>query len=121
MSFGALEKASLDTNFFNRPGVIFTASSGDYGYASGVQFPSNSAYVTAVGGTSLTLDGNGKRVSETAWSGTGSGCSAFVPKPAWQTDAGCPMRTVADIAAVAGEKEESVGQWIVVRRRSGCR
>jgi subtilase family serine protease len=35
-----------------------------------------------------------------AWSGTASGCSAVAPKPAWQTDKGCTMRTVADVAAV---------------------
>jgi hypothetical protein len=55
--------------------------------------------VTAVGGTSLTRS-NGV-YSETAWSGAGSGCSAYVPKPTWQKDTGCSRRTVADVAAVA--------------------
>jgi beta-glucosidase len=55
-----------------------------------------------VGGTSLTKTGTGARGwSETAWSGTGSGCSAYEPKPAWQTDTGCSGRTVNDVAAVA--------------------
>ena len=31
----------------------------------------------------------------------GSGCSAYDPKPAWQTDTGCAKRTVADVSAVA--------------------
>jgi len=31
----------------------------------------------------------------------GSGCSAYDPKPSWQTDTGCTRRTVADVAAVA--------------------
>ena len=35
------------------------------------------------------------------WSGAGSGCSAYEPKPAWQHDTGCAKRTVADVAAVA--------------------
>jgi subtilase family serine protease len=35
------------------------------------------------------------------WSGAGSGCSAYITKPSWQTDAGCSKRTVADVAAVA--------------------
>lgn len=35
------------------------------------------------------------------WAGTGSGCSAFEPKPTWQADAGCANRTVTDVAAVA--------------------
>jgi subtilase family serine protease len=57
--------------------------------------------VTAVGGTTLTLDGSGNRVSETAWSGSGSGCSAYEPKPSWQHDTGCARRTVADVSADA--------------------
>ncbi len=36
-----------------------------------------------------------------AWSGTGSGCSAYIPKPSWQQDVGCARRTVADVALVA--------------------
>ena len=31
----------------------------------------------------------------------GSGCSAWIAKPAWQHDPHCPMRTIADISAVA--------------------
>jgi subtilase family serine protease len=86
-----------DQSHFNHPGVMITASSGDSGY--GPQFPAASQYVTAVGGTSLTRVGS--VFSESAWSGAGSGCSAFVSKPAWQTDSGCPRRTIADVSAVA--------------------
>jgi subtilase family serine protease len=39
--------------------------------------------------------------TETTWSGAGSGCSAFITKPTWQTDTGCARRTVADVSAVA--------------------
>ncbi len=39
--------------------------------------------------------------SETAWSGAGSGCSAYETKPTWQHDPGCSRRTVADVSAVA--------------------
>ena len=82
---------------FNHPGVAITVSSGDNGY--GVEFPAASQYVTAVGGTTLTKSGG--TFTETVWSGAGSGCSAYVPKPSWQTDTGCSRRTVADVAAVA--------------------
>ena len=84
---------------FNHPGVAITVSSGDNGY--GVEFPAASQYVTAVGGTSLTTNADGSRASETAWSGAGSGCSAYIAKPSWQTDTGCSRRTVADVSAVA--------------------
>ena len=94
---------TIDAAHFNRPGVTFTASSGDGGYGGTTQYPASSAFLTAVGGTTLALNGSGSRASENTWARAGSGCSAFVPKPSWQTDGGCGMRTVADVAAVAGE------------------
>jgi subtilase family serine protease len=100
-SYGGSEfstETNADNQYFNHPGVVITASSGDGGY--GVEYPAASRYVTAVGGTSLTVNGN-QWVSETAWSGAGSGCSAYETKPAWQTDSGCSRRTVADVSAVA--------------------
>jgi hypothetical protein len=80
-------------------GVPITVSSGDSGY--GVEYPAASAHVTAVGGTSLKASSNARGWSESAWSGTGSGCSAYIPKPSWQHDVGCARRMVTDVAAVA--------------------
>jgi hypothetical protein len=80
--------------------VVITAGTGDYGY--GTAYPAASPYVTAVGGTTLTRDPATKRGwTETAWYGSGSGCSSFEPKPAWQHDSGCPDRTEADVSAFA--------------------
>ena len=90
--------ASYDGHF-NRPGVPITVSSGDAGY--GVEFPAASPYVTAVGGTTLTLNPDGTRAAESVWSGAGSGCSAYEAKPSWQTDTGCTRRSVADVSADA--------------------
>jgi hypothetical protein len=84
---------------WNITGVAVTVSSGDSGY--GVQFPASAKGVIAVGGTSLTLGTDGHRVSESAWSGGGSGCSKYIAKPTWQKDTGCTKRTVADVSAVA--------------------
>jgi subtilase family serine protease len=99
-SYGGAEFASEATDtFFNHPGVAVTASSGDSGF--GVEYPAASGFVTAVGGTSLRRAANARGWTETAWSGAGSGCSAFIAKPAWQADAGCAMRSVADVSAVA--------------------
>jgi hypothetical protein len=88
-----------ESRYFNHPGVMITASSGDNGY--GVEFPAASRYVTAVGGTTLSLNGDNTRSSETAWSGSGSGCSAYIAKPSWQTDPSCSRRAVADVSADA--------------------
>ncbi len=84
---------------YDHPGVAIVVSSGDDGY--GAQVPAVFNTVTAVGGTTLRLSANGSRESESAWPGAGSGCSAYVAKPAWQHDSSCGRRTVADIAAVA--------------------
>lgn len=100
-SYGGSEYSNEvnDQSHFNHPGIAITASSGDSGY--GVQFPAASRYVTAVGGTTLNKSSNSRGWSETVWSGAGSGCSAYVSKPSWQTDSGCSRRTVADVAADA--------------------
>jgi len=84
---------------FNQMGVPITFSSGDSGY--GVEYPAASQHVTAVGGTTLTLNSNNTRQNETVWSGAGSGCSTYEAKPTWQNDTGCSRRTVADVAADA--------------------
>jgi subtilase family serine protease len=93
-----------DTNYgkyYNHPGVAITVSSGDAGY--GAEYPASSQYVTAVGGTSLRSGGGSRGWTETAWSGAGSGCSAYNTKPSWQNLAttSCSRRAVADVSAVA--------------------
>ena len=93
-----------DSAYYDHPGVAVTAAAGDSGY--GVGYPAASGYVTSVGGTELTRDPAAARGwSETAWNGgsgaTGSGCSAYEPKPSWQADAGCSQRTDNDVAADA--------------------
>ena len=96
-------------SFWDHPGIAVTASTGDAGY--GVEFPAASGYTIAVGGTTLnqaTATGS-RNATETAWSGTGSGCSAYIPKPAWQHDALCTQRTVADVAAIA---DPATGVWV---------
>jgi subtilase family serine protease len=86
-------------HYYDHPGTAITVSSGDNGY--GVEYPASSQFVTAVGGTSLRRDGSVRGWVENAWSGAGSGCSAYNTKPGWQTNAGCAKRTVADVSAVA--------------------
>jgi subtilase family serine protease len=100
-SYGGSESSSDSSyaSYYNHPGHIITASSGDSGY--GVQSPAAYGTVVSVGGTSLSRSSNARGWSETAWSGAGSGCSSYESKPVWQTDSGCAMRTVADVSAVA--------------------
>lgn len=102
-SFGGRESSSqlAYASAYNHPGVTITVSSGDSGYAAGPQSPATFTSVIAVGGTSLVRAANSRGFSESAWAGAGSGCSAAVAKPNWQTDPLCARRTFADISAVA--------------------
>jgi subtilase family serine protease len=111
-SYGLPEYPSevSDANiYYNHPGVAILAAAGDTGY--GVDFPAAAPDVIAVGGTTLNqaTDTGTRNGNETAWNGTTSGCSAYEPKPTWQTDTGCANRSVADVAAVANP---STGVWI---------
>jgi subtilase family serine protease len=90
--------ANLGVNYYTHPGVAQVVSSGDYGFGPAA-FPASWPSAVAVGGTSLSRTTTGWK--EVAWWGSGSGCSAWFEKPAWQTDRHCPMRTVADLSAVA--------------------
>lgn len=95
---------AADCSHFDHPGIAITFSSGDSGFAA--RFPAVCSGVTAVGGTTLYQDTNSRGWSENPWSGdgvsaTGGGCSADIPKPAWQQDPLCGMRTTTDVSAVA--------------------
>src|SRR5437660_723290 len=87
---------SAEEVHYRHPGVALTASSGDRGYPS---YPATSAWVTAVGGTSLTRTGG--TFSESAWKYAGHGCSAQIKRPVWQT-VPCKSRSGVDVAAAAG-------------------
>lgn len=91
---------STETNYdyhFNSPTSSFYAASGDAGH--GVIWPAASPYVVSVGGTTLTTDSSGNWVSESAWSGSGGGTSAYEPKPSYQNNFNSnTKRTVPDVA-----------------------
>jgi subtilase family serine protease len=81
------DEMSLDIHF-DHPGLAMMFSSGESRYV--MSYPAASPYVTAVGGTSLTSQG------ETGWILGGSGCSTYEPMPPWQKDTGSPNRTIAE-------------------------
>ena len=98
-----------DDTYYNHPGVAITVATGDCGYdcapssdniagtVQNIEYPAASQYVVAVGGTTLTRNSNARGWTESAWGhngyGAGSGCSLYEPKPSWQKDTGCSMRT----------------------------
>lgn len=121
-SFGSVEQAPTYPVFDSHAGKVITASAGDDGagvpVSSGGPSPESQPCgftgVVCVGGTAL-IASNGKYVKETVWEdfhfkqsgkiydlgATGSGCSAMVAKPSWQSDKGCKMRSATDISADA--------------------
>lgn len=65
-----------------------------------VDYPSSDPYVTAVGGTALNTS-NGRRISESAWTGGGGGNSDQWTRQSWQKGPGVPsgtMRSTADVS-----------------------
>jgi subtilase family serine protease len=105
-SYGARETgySQADAAAYHHPGHVIVASSGDFGFGP-AQFPANLTTVTAAGGTQLSRTSSARGWAEKTWNAdfgaSGSGCSAYVSKPAWQHDKHCPGRTIADVAAVA--------------------
>ncbi|NXY93840.1 S8 family serine peptidase [Streptomyces sp. BR123] len=99
----------IDPTYFDFPGVAFVASSGNTGGVP--DWPALSKFVTAAGGTRINEVANPvpgpqrtrpRPYYETAWSGSGSGCTQFQPKPVWQADTICPTtRTSVDVSALA--------------------
>jgi hypothetical protein len=115
--------------------VVIAAATGDFGWDGWAlsneerelpvpprpNIPATLPSVVSVGGTSLQLTAEGKRVSETVWNGngplddgtfpegaSGGGCSTIYAAQAWQLEApgyaaaGCAGRRLnADVAAVA--------------------
>ncbi len=114
----AQDEAAYDP-VFDVPGVTFVASTGDYG-AADPEYPAFSPNVVAVGGTSLTLNGDGSYNSETGWGyessavgafiGSGGGISLYEPEPSYQQGVqSTGYRTTPDVSLVA---DPDTGAWV---------
>jgi subtilase family serine protease len=85
MSWGSGEtsgESAYDSNFsLTGNGVVYFASSGDTGGKT--IYPGVSPYVISAGGTTLNMTSSGFQ-SETGWSGSGGGLSAYEPMLTYQ-------------------------------------
>jgi kumamolisin len=121
MSWGSAEFSSesgYDSTYFATPGIVYFAATGD---SPGTEWPSVSANVVAVGGTSVSRDpSSGAFIGEAAWGDGGGGVSAFIPKPSYQSSvkklASDNFRGVPDIAAVANPR---TGVWVYISNAQG--
>jgi subtilase family serine protease len=124
-------------------GVGSYASAGDFGSTcdgqpfTGVAWPASSAFLTAVGGTRLTLNRDNQRTSEVVWNDLkwvsvfkggeagGGGFSVASPRPPFQRGLGLPgdARTTPDVSAVAsqfpGWPVVLAGNWVTDAGTSG--
>ncbi len=103
-SYGGGETGASNADY-SYSNIVVTASSGDSGYAGGVEQPCSYATVVCTGGSSLRTASNSRGYTEVVWNdlsiGDGaasSGCSADVAKPSWQTDKGCTKRSESDVS-----------------------
>ena len=105
-------------SYYHHPGIAVTASTGDNGYQGG-SYPASSSYVTAVGGTTLKMSGT-RRVSETVWSGAGSGCSTYntALAAASTSNTGCGKRAMADVSAAADPNTGGLSVYAPTSRTS---
>lgn len=107
-------------------GITVVSASGDLGFqgcqeeAEGADWPTSSRYVTAVGGTEVSLSPSNVLTNQVVWStfgtepagngtGSGGGPSKFWPRPGWQLAPGIgpalqpgnPTRLTPDLASMA--------------------
>lgn len=101
MSWGGTEfsgESAFDSHL-TTPGVVYFAASGDTGGST--IYPGASPSVVSAGGTTVNRNGGGYFVSETAWSKSGGGISAFEATPTYQTGivaAAGTQRAVPDVS-----------------------
>ncbi len=115
MSYG-LGEVSEDPTFVNaanQPVTAFAAT-GDSGSAGGVTFPSDSANVVAVGGTTLNsglINSGfaGTWTTETGWTNGGGGVSSTIAKPSFQNLVTTPSSTARTVPDVAADADANTG------------
>ncbi len=106
------EARAIDRQLIH-PGVAIMAASGDagYGLTNQITWPSDLPWVTSVGGTTLTKQGND--FSQSAWFAAGSGCDANRPPalgaPAKVSALCGGHRASADVSAVADDVAVYIG------------
>lgn len=106
-------------------GVSTFVSSGDSGsrgsrlgggcvFRQSTSYFASSQFVTAVGGTTLTLNSAGNVTSETGWSGSGGGISGVIPRPSWQQGAGVPASSTRLVPDISANADPNTGYYLVL-------
>jgi hypothetical protein len=113
MSYGGGEdpaELNADSTYLTptgHAGVTFVASSGDNGAPPSE--PASSRNVLAVGGTTLNLSPSGTIQSESGWSGSGGGLSAYESQPGYQMGVVTQTQTARTNPDVAYDADPNTG------------
>lgn len=90
------------------------SGNGSYGTSISVSYPASSAYVVAVGGTSLQTNSNGTWASETGWSYSGGGYSAYELPTQWTQGVTSVPYFYRGIPDVAMDADPNAGVYIAL-------
>ena len=101
-------------------GITVVSAAGD---SNQVDVPSDSPYVTAVGGTNVDLNPDGTWMHEQSWELGGCGLSRVFAQPSWQAGLypkASGRRTVSDVGVVVGPSwVKFLGNWTYADGTSG--
>jgi kumamolisin len=98
-------------SFFNVPGIVFFASSGD---SPGVEYPSASPKVVSAGGTTISRDPNfGNFLLENTWQDAGSGPSQIEPRPAFQNGVAFIVGDSRGTPDLSFDANPTTGLWVL--------
>ncbi len=93
-------------------------ANGQYGTTISVAYPASSPYVVAVGGTTLQTNADGTWASETAWSYSGGGQSAYEQPTQWTQGITSVPGFVRAIPDVAMDGDPNSGAIVLVNGTS---
>ncbi|WP_156898060.1 S53 family peptidase [Methylocapsa acidiphila] len=107
-------ETTLDSHF-TTPKVVYFASTGD---DPGTQWPSVSANIVAVGGTTVVRSASGAFLGETTWASGGGGPSTYVARPTYQNGIAGVVGTARGVPDVSAVANPSTGVWVYCS--TGC-
>jgi len=112
MSWGGSEFSyeSAYDSVFTTPGVVYFASGGDSGAV--MEYPAASPNVVSCGGTSVNRDSKGNLLSETGWSDTGCGLSAYEPRPSFQNGVAAVVGTHRGVSDISFDADPNTGVYV---------